>query len=263
MEFYQSDHWYFGDYKGGLPGRNYSFLLYIVIVLLLVQIALTTEESLKVDSITIWLKFFLDLIELFFISDYIGKLTNSWAKLDYRPSRLLPIFFSGPALADLVVLMVLVTNKFDNDSLVVIGSYILKMSLSIYYSSFRKILDRLSFILLDSPAHTFFPVVLLTIVTYIFSVLMYIVERFNDSEHFGSIVRSFWFSIVTVTTIGYGDVTPPTSLGKSLAVLFGILGIVCIALLTANILEANARFDRLEEASQELEPEASREASRF
>lgn len=255
MEFYQSDHWYFGDYKGGLPGNNYSFLLYLVIVFLLVQIALTTEDSLKIDAITIWLDFALNLIELFFISDYIGKLTNSWAKCDYRPRYLLPIFFSRPAVADLAVLMVLVTNKFENDSLVVIGSYILKMSLSIYYSSFRKILDRLAFIVSDSPAHTFFPVVLLTIVTYIFSVLMYVVERFNDSEHFGSIVRSFWFSIVTVTTIGYGDVTPPTSLGKCLAVGFGILGIVCIALLTANILDANSRFDNLLSSSADPKSE--------
>ncbi|MGB1415895.1 MAG: potassium channel family protein [Synechococcus sp.] len=252
MDFYESDHWYFGDYRGGLPGRNYSFLLYIVIVLLLVQIALTTEQSLSFDAITVWLDFALNLIELFFISDYVGKLTNSWARLDYRPGYLLSIFFSRPAISDLLLLMVLLTNKFENDSLVVIGAYILKMSLSIYYSSFRKILGRISYILSDQPTHTFFPVVLLTIVTYVFSVLMYVVERFNDSDHFGSIVRSFWFSIVTVTTIGYGDVTPPTSLGKCLAVAFGMLGIVCIALLTANILEANSRFDRLEASSLEL-----------
>ena len=36
--------------------------------------------------------------------------------------------------------MVLVTQKFDNDSLVVIGSYLIKMSVSIYYSSFRRVL---------------------------------------------------------------------------------------------------------------------------
>ena len=249
MEFYQSDQWYFGDYKGGLPGKNYSFLLYTVILLLLVQISLTTEQSLKIDSVTIWLDFALNLIEIFFISDYIGKLTNSWSKSDYRPKDALPILLSAPAIADLVVLMILVTNKFDNDSIVVILSYIVKMSVSIYYSSFRKILDRLYFIVADSPAHTFFPVVLLAIVTYFFSVLMYFVERFNDSEHFGSIVRSFWFSIVTVTTIGYGDVTPPTAIGKCLAVAFGILGIVCIALLTANILDANSRFEHLQESN--------------
>ena len=245
MDFYESDHWYFGDYRGGLPGKNYSALLYVVIGLLLVQIALKTEETLQVEKIQIWLDFALEIIEIFFIADYVGKLINTWSKADYSPGYILPIFFLRPAIADLVVLMVLVTQKFDNDSLVVIGSYLIKMSVSIYYSSFRRVLDRISFILTDTPAHTFFPVVLLTIVTYIFSAMMYVVERYNDADHFGSIVRSFWFSIVTVTTIGYGDVTPPTTLGKSLAVAFGILGIICIALLTANILDANGRFDSL------------------
>ena len=46
-----------------------------------------------------------------------------------------------------------------------------------------------------------------------------------------------------MTTIGYGDVTPATPLGKVLAILFGIVGIICIALLTANILEANTKFN--------------------
>tara|TARA_B000000532_G_C18724500_1_gene344017 strand:+ start:142 stop:393 length:252 start_codon:yes stop_codon:yes gene_type:complete len=72
---------------------------------------------------------------------------------------------------------------------------------------------------------------------------IYLIERVNDPDHFGSIVRSFWFSIVTMTTIGYGDVTPATPLGKVLAILFGIVGIICIALLTANILEANTKFN--------------------
>jgi voltage-gated potassium channel len=257
MDFYESDHWYFGDYRGGLPGKNYSALLYVVIGLLLVQIALKTEKTLQVEEIQIWLDFALEIIEIFFIADYVGKLINTWSKADYSPVHVLPIFFLRPAIADLFVLMVLVTQKFENDSFVVIGSYLIKMSVSIYYSSFRRILDRISFILTDSPAHTFFPVVLLTIVTYIFSVMMYVVERYHDAEHFGSIVRSFWFSIVTVTTIGYGDVTPPTTLGKCLAVAFGILGIICIALLTANILDANGRFDSLAVRSSALDDHSS------
>ena len=55
------------------------------------------------------------------------------------------------------------------------------------------------------------------------------------------------FSIVSLTTIGYGDVTPSTTLGKIVAIGFGIVGIVCVALLTANIIESNSRFNELEE----------------
>ena len=102
MDFYESDHWYFGDYRGGLPGKNYSALLYVVIVLLLVQIALLQSRP-SVKSVTIWLDFALNIIEIFFIGDYIGKLINTWSKSEYSPGYILPIFFSRPAVADLVV----------------------------------------------------------------------------------------------------------------------------------------------------------------
>ena len=74
---------------------------------------------------------------------------------------------------------------------------------------------------------------------------IYLIEKNNDAEHFGSIVRAFWFSIVTMTTIGYGDITPTTSLGKILAITFGIIGIICVALLTANIIESNTKFNEI------------------
>ena len=53
-----------------------------------------------------------------------------------------------------------------------------------------------------------------------------------------------------MTTIGYGDVTPSTSLGKLLAIAFGLVGIICVALLTANILEANSKFNELESSAK-------------
>ena len=44
---------------------------------------------------------------------------------------------------------------------------------------------------------------------------------------------------------------------KCLAVAFGILGIICIALLTANILDANGRFDSLAARSDALDDQSS------
>lgn len=251
MSYKSNDDWYFGDYLGCLPGRYYSLFVNAVIILLLAQIALTTESSLQTRVGQTFLDFLLNIIELFFISDYIGKLANSWSQLNYSLSGLIQSLFSKLALLDGFILLVLLTDYFDNDSLIVIGVYMMKAFISIYFSSFRLVLRRVHFILTDSPAYTFFPLVLLSLVTYFLAFCIYLLERFNDVDHFGSIVRAFWFSIVTMTTIGYGDVTPATALGKVLAIAFGIVGIVCIALLTANILEANTRFNEVDALDQD------------
>ena len=249
MKYLGKDPWYFGDYLGGLPGNNYSILLNCVIVFLLAQIALSTEPSLDTYEGNFYLAFVLNIIELFFIADYIGKISNSWSLLSYSFSGLIRSFFQKGALIDLVIVLILVTDVFPNDSFVVIGIYIIKSLLSIYFSGFQRVLKRVQFILTDSPGYTFFPLILLSIVTYVMAFCIYLIERDFDSEHFGSIVRALWFSIVTSTTIGYGDITPSTTLGKFVAIGFGIVGIICVALLTANILESNSRFNVLEESS--------------
>ena len=245
MSYKQTDLWYFGDYSGSLPGNNYSLILNGVIVLLLAQIALSTEPTFDTVKGHIFLDSALNFIEIFFISDYIGKLANTWAGYDYSLRGFANGFFSKYGLIDLLIVFVLVTEYFPNDSFVVIGIYIFKSVLSIYFSSFQRVLKRIYFILTDSPAYTFFPLALLSIVTYLMAFFIYLIERNNDVEHFGSIVRAFWFSIVTMTTIGYGDITPTTSLGKILAITFGIVGIICVALLTANIIESNTKFNEL------------------
>ncbi len=49
------------------------------------------------------------------------------------------------------------------------------------------------------------------------STLMYLVEGRVQPETFGSIPRAMWWSIVTLTTVGYGDVVPVTAAGRILA----------------------------------------------
>ena len=59
---------------------------------------------------------------------------------------------------------------------------------------------------------------------------MYVIE---DAEHgFTSIPRSVYWAIVTLTTVGYGNISPHTSLGQAVAAVIMILGYGIIAVPT-------------------------------
>lgn len=64
------------------------------------------------------------------------------------------------------------------------------------------------------------------------STAMYLCEREAQPEAFGSIIRSFWWGLITLTTIGYGDAYPITALGKLVAGVFAFAAIGLIAMPT-------------------------------
>ena len=69
----------------------------------------------------------------------------------------------------------------------------------------------------------------LTIVV-IFGTVMYLVE--GESNGFNSIPQSIYWAIVTLTTVGYGDISPATPLGQLLASVIMIMGYAIIAVPT-------------------------------
>lgn len=64
------------------------------------------------------------------------------------------------------------------------------------------------------------------------STLLFWAEADAQPDKFGSIPRALWWSVVTLTTVGYGDVYPVTPLGKFLASALAVSGIGLIALPT-------------------------------
>ena len=73
---------------------------------------------------------------------------------------------------------------------------------------------------------------LLTLAT-IFGSIMYLIE--GETHGFTSIPRSIYWAIVTITTVGYGDISPQTELGQALASLVMIIGYAAIAIPTGII----------------------------
>ena len=61
---------------------------------------------------------------------------------------------------------------------------------------------------------------------------IYLVEHDVQPDAFGSIPSSMWWAMVTLTTVGYGDVTPITPLGKFFGALIALIGVGMVALPT-------------------------------
>ena len=70
----------------------------------------------------------------------------------------------------------------------------------------------------------------LVVLVVIASSLMYFVENEAQPDKFSSIPAAMWWSVMTMTTVGYGDVYPVTALGKLLAALISVFGVGLFAM---------------------------------
>jgi len=76
----------------------------------------------------------------------------------------------------------------------------------------------------------------------VFGSIMYLVEGQNN-EQFESIPKSIYWAIVTLTTVGYGDIAPITPIGQFLASIIMILGYSVIAVPTGIVSSEMIKFD--------------------
>lgn len=70
------------------------------------------------------------------------------------------------------------------------------------------------------------------------SSLMYVVEHQAQPENFSSIPTTMWWSLITLTTVGYGDVSPVTPVGKIVGAMTAMMGVCVVALLTGIVATA-------------------------
>ena len=90
---------------------------------------------------------------------------------------------------------------------------------------------------------------------YVSSVGIYYFENEAQPDQFKSVFHSMWWAVATLTTVGYGDVTPITAMGKIFGALITIIGIGTVAL-PSGIL-ASGFSDQLKRRKNTYETELS------
>ncbi|KAI6236756.1 hypothetical protein M3Y95_00192000 [Aphelenchoides besseyi] len=87
--------------------------------------------------------------------------------------------------------------------------------------------------------------VLIVTGTLFFATLMFYTERENEHSDFTSIPAACWWAVITITTVGYGEMVVQTALGKLVATTAAICGIIILAFPVSLIVENFAQAQHL------------------
>ncbi|XP_034019638.1 potassium voltage-gated channel subfamily D member 2 [Thalassophryne amazonica] len=99
----------------------------------------------------------------------------------------------------------------------------------------------------------------LTMAIIIFATVMFYAEKGSTATKFTSIPAAFWYTIVTMTTLGYGDMVPKTIMGKIFGSICSLSGVLVIALPVPVIV---SNFSRIYHQSQRAEKRRAQKASK-
>jgi len=96
---------------------------------------------------------------------------------------------------------------------------------------------------------------------YIAAMMLYFIEGASKPQAFGSIARAMWWAVVTLTTVGYGDVYPETAWGRVAAGLVALAGVGIVALPTGILASSFAEEFRERHEAAQRALQAEREAA--
>jgi len=194
-----------------------------------IGLVLTSEPSLD-RRYGEWLALLEAGASLFFLLEYLLRLWSSPEEHPDQPawrSRLRYVF-SLMGLVDLVSFLpffFLLAGMEQTPALMLLQLMRL-IKLTRYSPAFHLLAD----VLRDEAESLLVSVMLMFIIFIFSSVGIYTFEHQVQPEAFGSIPKAMWWAIVTLTTVGYGDVTPITAEGKIFATLITVVGVGLVSL---------------------------------
>lgn len=224
-------------------GRIFDYLIQGLIMLSLIGFAVETLPNLSQQT-----RNFLSLFELFcvvvFTVEYILRI--------YVAKNPLKYIFSFYGLVDLLaILPFYLTATLDLRAL---RSFrVLRLFRAFKLVRYNRALKRFHVAarLIKEEVVLFFIITLILI--YLTSAGIYFFENEAQPESFSSIFHSFWWAIVTLTTVGYGDVYPVTVGGKVFTFFVLIIGVGIVTVPAGLVASALSRAREVEERENEAD----------
>ena len=212
-------------YEADTPmGKWFDLILIILILLSVVLIMLESvkEFDIKYHRELLFLEW---IVTIFFTIEYIARIISI-----KKPFRYI---FSFYGIIDFVSTIPLYLSYLFAGSQVLLAFRIFRMLRIFRILKLVKFIGEASQLkqaLKASRTKIVVFIYVVLILSVIMGTIMYLIE--SEEAGFTSIPRSIYWTIVTLTTVGYGDIAPQTNLGQFIATIIMVLGYGIIAVPT-------------------------------
>ena len=228
-----------GDPAAGKPGRFVQSALIALVIANIVSIILESVHHLHTDYLAYFHGFEVFSIAVFTV-EYLARFWTASEKHEDQPwlaRRKYALSFFG--LIDLISILPFYLQFFvPGMDLRILR--VVRLLRTFKLSHFNSAIEDLFSALYHARASVYSTIYLFLIALLLTSTAMYHAEHELQPDKFGSIPAAMYWSVISLTTVGYGDVTPVSSLGKFISAITAFLGVSSVAMLTGVVASAFA-----------------------
>ena len=233
--------------------KLFDIFIMSLITLNVIAVILATVERLNLQY-----QYFFRIFEIFsvtiFTIEYLLRLWTCTINKNYRNSitgRIKYIFTPYAIIDLLAILPFYLPMIIPLDLRFIRAVRLFRLFRLFKIGRYSKAVVILKKLLKDKKEELLLVIFIAFILLIIFSSLMYFIEKEAQPEAFSSIPAAMWWGITTLTTVGYGDIYPITTLGKIVGALIAFLGIGLFALpagiLGSGLVEATRKKEKGDE----------------
>jgi len=211
--------------------KLFDYLISILIGLNVVAIILETEKNFFGEYESFF-RYFEIISVLIFSAEYLLRLWSCVADEKYQH----PFFgrirylFSPMAIIDLIVIAPFYMTFFVTDTRILRILRFLRILRMTKHYKHSKTFQFITKTLYKKRLELYYSLILMFSLLLISATGVYFAEFEAQPEKFSSIPAAMWWAVATLTTVGYGDIFPITTLGKILGSISAIFGIGFFAL---------------------------------